>query len=149
MNVTPPPRIRPGWVWGIFIFYLVSITWSVLAQVLAHLGLVPVSAAQQEYMGSLRTVDYVTGFAIAAVQMVGATLLWLLRRQAFPVFMVGFVLGAASMAQHLTQPRFLNVFTSLGIAGMVGAGLAFAGGLVISAAILAYTWNLRRRGVLQ
>jgi len=117
--------------------------------VLGHAGLIPVPPAQQEFLHSLRAVDYVAGYVIVALQMTGATLLWLLRRQAFPVFMLGFVLSAANAARSLTKPSFLNVFSSLGIAGIVGAVIALAGGLVVSAAILAYTWSLRQRGVLQ
>src|SRR6266581_3001383 len=144
-SVIPPPlpKTRPPLVWVIFIFYLVMTVWSLLMQILMRVGALPMPPGQPEFIQSLRLVDYFASYAIVALQLAGVTFLWLLRRQAVPLLTLGLVLSAANMARTVMKPAFLNIFARLGIAGVIGGMFALVGGLIVSAGILAYTWNLR------
>lgn len=136
-------------VWVIFVFHVASMVWSIVMQVLMHAGALPTPEGQHQFIQSLRSVDYVASYAIAALQLTGVIFLWLLRRQALPILTLGFILGTGNLVRNILKPTFFNMFANLGIAGLVGAAIGLIGGLALSAAIVAYTWYLRRRGVLQ
>ena len=148
MAITAPPLVRPGWVWGIFIFYLITFASALMTQVVMRTGFLPVRPEQQAVMQAMSAADYVVALVIGTLQMVGATLLWRLRRQALPVLMLGLTLSTANSVRVFMKPDIISIFSPLGLAGVFVIGFTVVFGLVISAAILAYTWRLYRGGVL-
>jgi hypothetical protein len=149
MATTPPPRVRPGWVTGLCVLYLIATGWSVIAQLQIILGKYPkVTPEQVEYLRSLTWVDHLIAGVLIAVQLVAVGLLWLLRRQALEVFLVAFLLSGANLARHVATRNVLDQFVSLGVIGVAVGIISTALGLLIPAGICAYVWTLRRDGVL-
>jgi len=119
-----------------------------MTQVVMRTGFLPVRPEQQAVMQAMSAADYVVALVIGTLQMVGATLLWRLRRQALPVLMLGLTLSTANSVRVFMKPDIISIFSPLGLAGVFVIGFTVVFGLVISAAILAYTWRLYRGGVL-
>jgi len=136
-------------VWGIFVFYAVTLVSGLLSRALIYLGLYPMPEQQQAMLRNQSTGSVVFGLALIILNMVAAVWLWLLRKRAFELFVAAFILGIASviwqfmfggpMASLLTQGTLILVITIFGL--LVGWG--------ISLAICWYAWTLRQRGVLQ
>jgi hypothetical protein len=120
-----------------------------MMQILMRVGALPMPPGHAELLQSLRWVDYVASYVVVALQLFGVTLLWLLRRQALPVLTLSVVLSAANVVRNILKPGVLDIYGKLGVAGAIGGVIAIAGAFIIWAMILAYTWTLRRRGVLQ
>jgi hypothetical protein len=147
-TVKAPPRIRPGWVWGIVILYIVSTASAIFTQVLRVLNVLPTTPVTDEYYSKLTTVDWVLTVVIGAIQLIAAVLLWLLRRQALWLFAAAFFLGTGNFIWQILGKGLGQIFASFGVIGVVSMIFGLALGLILSAAILAYVWSLCRNGVL-
>src|SRR2546426_5809954 len=128
----PPPRIRPGWVWGIFIFYVVTTTWGLLSRLLIYLGVYPVPEQQQAIIRDQSTGSVLFGLALMALNLTAAVWLWLMRKRAFELFVAAFALSVASviwqlfdggpLASLLTQGTLMIVITTFSL--VVGWGIS-------------------------
>jgi len=152
MSAHEPPalsRVRPGWVWVLSIFYIVTSVWGLLARVLIYIGMSPVPEQQQAILRNQSTGSILFGVVLTLINLAAAILLWLLRKRAFDLFVAAFALsvisviwqfiGGGPLASILAQGALVAVITIFGI--VVGCG--------ISLAVCLYAWSLRQRGVLQ
>jgi hypothetical protein len=147
MSTTPqePPPIavkRPALVWVISIFYILSAGWVVLSFALIHSGAIPLNEAQQEYFRSQTILDYGSTVVIGALNLVGAILLFLLKKPAFHLFATAFGVGLAFTAYQIVAKNWLG---AIGGPGLVGAVIGWG----ISIAIIVYAKRLISRGVLR
>jgi hypothetical protein len=143
-----PPRIRPTWVWVIALLTWYGSLYGAVTELRMMLGFVPVPVSLQQYVAGLTPLDHVIALALGAMWCVGATLLWMLRRQSLWWFLVTFFLGGIDFARHAATRGIIGAFASLGAIGAVLAGFVFVAKPVIAAAILAYVVSLYRRGAL-
>jgi len=145
----PLPSNRPGWVWVISIFYVLTSMWGLLAQLLFVFGLKPGSPEQQALVNSLSTSSRILGVGITLLNLAAAVLLWMLRKVAFNLFITAFVLGIASQIWQAFPGGSLHKMFEMGPIMMAVTLCSVVIGLAISAAIYAYVWHLRREGVLR
>lgn len=145
----PPPRVRPGWVWGIFIFYLITAVWAVLARLLVYLGIYPIPQEQLDILRDQSTVSVLLGMGIVALDLVAAVWLWLLRKRAFELFVAALALSIASVIWQLMMGGPLATLLSKGVLVLVIGIFGLIVGWGISVAICLYAWSLRQSGVLR
>lgn len=141
-NVAEARPRRPAWVWVISTFYLLSAGWTILSFGMILSGAVPMSPAQRQYFSSLTTFDYVLALGIAVLNLTGTVLLFLLRRQAFQVFLSAFIIGLLTTIYQVIAKNWLS---AIGGPGLIGACI----GWLISISIIMYVRALSRRGVLR
>ena len=143
-SITPgeaQPRKRPVLVWIIFLFYLVSSIWVIVAMFFVSAGGVDMAPEQQAYLAKFTVMDRVIGYANAGITLVGVTLLFSLRRQAVNVLGLAFALNLFSTAVVWFKTDPAAVTTPAGLAAQaLGIGML---GLVVY-----YSWRLNKRGLL-
>lgn len=135
-------RARPKLVWVITIFYFISFVFTALSFVLIYSGKIPVNAATQSYLASLTAFDHVVSGAIASCNLIAATLLFMMRRQAFHLFTTAFAMGLLLTLYHAITKGWVQ---AIGGSGFIGAILGYA----ISISIIVYSYRLAMRGVLR
>jgi len=145
----PPPRIRPGWVWGIFIFYVVTSTWGLLSRLLIYVGVYPVPEQQQAIIRNQSTGSILFGLVLMALNLTAAVWLWLMRKRAFDLFVATFALSVASVIWQLIGGGPLASLMTQGTLMVVITIFSLVVGWAISLAICLYAWNLRQQGVLK
>ena len=143
-----PPRMRPGWVWAIFLYYVVTSAWGLVAYVLIRLNLYPVPTEQQAMLRSLPTSEALVGFLITALSLFAATMLWLLRREAVNLFIAVFILTVCHTVFNVIAGGPLATLLGQGTLMRVMAGFSFVVAWGILLAICVYAWKLRERGLL-
>jgi len=135
---------RPGWVWVISIWYVVSTVLSLATSTLLRTGAIPLAPVQRAYLESLSAVDWAFSIAIALVYLIGAVAIFLLRRAAFYLFTFALI---ATILQTLWHVATKSYVAAMGGAGVVGIGMVTGLGLVF--AVCLYCRRLIRRGVLR
>lgn len=148
MTADAPPRIRPGLVWAIFLMQLFGFVTFASLQGLRALPWLPVNAALEGQFGRLTPLDWGLQWAVAALGMVAATLLFLLRRSALWFYLASTLAGGANMTRLLVLKGWAEPLTKLGDLGVFLLIATLVLSLLISVAILAYIVSLYRRGVL-
>ena len=138
--VTITKRRRPGWVWVICIFFFVSAGWTVLSYAMILGGVVPLNDAQRQYFTSLSLFDYASTLVVAVLNLSGAVLLFMLRRQAYYLFVSAFALGLLLVIYQILARHWLSAI----MPGFVGVVI----GWFISIRIITYARGLMKRGVL-
>jgi len=144
-----PPRIRPGWVWGIFLFYLVTAGWAILARVLIWVDLYQAPEEQLAILRNQSIGSVFFGFALAGLSLTAATMLWLLRRLAFTLFVAATALTICSTVWQMFSGGPLDQLMSQSTLILIVMLFSLLGGWAISLAICMYAWKLRQQGVLQ
>ena len=145
------PRRRPVMVWVISIFYFVCTPLGVLSllltPILASSG-IPIPEAQRHYLQSQGVFDYLLAGIGMVINLVGAILLFRLRRQALYYFASVFVLMPISIGYQIMFRHWLQVIDSQP-GSMIGAivGMVFSIGLNI--ALVWYVWHLKAKNVLR
>ena len=139
----PATSKRPGWVWFISIWYVISF---VVASSMAYLtfsGTIPMTPQFKAYIGGLTAVDYIFTVGQPLLSVSAAVALFLLRRQATYLF---WSLLAVGVASHVWQYDLRSGMA--GTQSMPGGttGVFFAMGIQL--AICIYVENLKRRGTL-
>jgi hypothetical protein len=105
--------------------------------------------ATQQYLSRLTPLDWAIAAGVSVMQVVAATMLWFLRRQALWWFIASFFLGAANLARQVVTRGFMDQMGLGGPVGLVVGCLVLVGSALFSAAILAYVVSLYRRGALE
>lgn len=141
--------VRPGWVWGIFIFYVISAAWALVVRLLVHLGTYPIPQEQMDILRNQPTVSVLFGLAVIALNLVAAIWLWLLRRRAFDLFVAALVLSVASVLWQLMMGGPLATLMGKGVLVMAIGMFGLFVGWGLSFAVCLYAWRLRQRGVLR
>ncbi|MYL84450.1 hypothetical protein GTA51_15095 [Desulfovibrio aerotolerans] len=143
-SITPgeaQPRKRPVLVWIIFLFYLVSSIWVIVAMFFVAAGGVDMAPEQQAYLAKFTVMDRVIGYANAGITLVGVTLLFSLHRQAVNVLGLAFALNLFSTAVVWIKTDPAAVTSPTGLA-------AQALGLGTFGLVVFYSWRLLKRGTL-
>ncbi len=132
---------RPIWVWVISIFYLLSAGYTLLSFYLIHTGAIPLKPVQQAYFDNLSTLDYTITILIGAANFLGAIALFLLRKQAFYLFLSALCAGMLLTILHSIGKGWIAAVGGPGLIGMLlGWGIAVA--------VIAYSRRLINRGLL-
>ena len=126
---------RPAIVWTICIFYLFSAGWTLLSYLLIYLRLIPLNEVQEAYFRSLTTFHYVSTTVIAASNLVGAILLFRLKKEAFQFFVAAFVISLAMTGYEIVAKNWIGAIGGPGLVGTVS-------GWGISVAIIIYSKRL-------
>jgi len=126
---------RPAIVWSICIFYLFSAEWTLLSSFLIYSRVIPLNEAQEAYFRSLTIFDYVTTVVIAASNLVGAVLLFRLKREAFHFFLAAFMVSLALAGYQALAKNWIG---AIGGPGLVGTVLGWG----TSVAIIIYSKRL-------
>jgi hypothetical protein len=139
----PPllPKRRPALVWVISIFYAFSVVSTIASYAIVFSAGFPVTAEQKQYFSSLTPIDHGLTALVLLVNLTGAVMLFLLKKQAPALFTLAFAIGLATVGY---QCATRNWFGAVGIAGLIGAVI----GWCINLAIITYALLLKKRGVL-
>ena len=137
----PSGRRRPGWIWVISIFYMLSGGWTLLSFYLIFSGSIPLMTAQRAYFEALSSVDMLLTFLIGLVNLSGAIALFLLRRVAFHLFVGALVASTILTVWHAATKGWIQ---ALGGAGFLGVIIGY--GMIV--AVCVYSWKLMKQGTL-
>jgi len=138
--MTSPSTQRPILVWIISGFFFLSAGYTLYAFISLISGATPLNAQQQLYVDSLTPINYMTSIGIAALNLSAAVMLFLLKKQAAPLFLAGFTLGILSGVYNIATTNWLET----GAASVVGFFLS----QLLVLAVVAYVFKLRKRGTL-
>jgi len=138
----PDSRKRPKLVWVISIFYILSAGWTILSFALIYSGAISISVAQKAYFDSQNIFDNTLTLVMGSINILGAILLFLLRRHAFHCFLTAFSIG---VLMGVYQIIFKNWLGAIGGPGLVGAII----GWFISIAIILYSNKLIKKEILR
>ncbi len=133
---------RTVWVWVISIFYFFSAGYTLLSFYLIHSGFVSLPEETRLYLEGLSVFDYIFTILIGLMNLSGAVTLFLLRKIAYPLFLISFISNILMSIIHMLTRDLLSAFVSGGAIGM------FIGWGIILAACL-YSRHLSKSGVLQ
>ena len=132
---------RPGWVWAISIFSFFSAAFTLFGFYLIYSGKIPLQPAQKAYFESLTFVDMSLTILIGLTNLIGAVLLFRLRKQSFYLFAISLVANLSMTAWHIFSKGFIAAMPSGGLIGMlIGWGMLVA--------VCVYTKKLEKTGVL-
>lgn len=141
IDVKPVSKNRPKLVWIISIFYILSAGWTILSFALIYSGSIPINEVQKAYFESQNIFDIILTLAMGSLNILGAILLFLLRRQAFHCFLTAFSLGILMTVYHI---MFKNWLGAIGGPGLVGAVI----GWIIGISIILYSNKLIKNEIL-
>jgi hypothetical protein len=133
---------RPAWVWVISVIYFVGAGYALLLFYVIGSGNVQLNSAQQAYFDSLTVMDHVAAIAIGSANMLGAVLLFLLRKPAFYLFVGTFCAGILVAVWETITTNWVEAMPA---GGLVGSAIGWA----ISLVVCMYCWRLIQRGVLK
>lgn len=136
-------RKRTIWVWLIFLYLGVFTGISLLGMIQVHSGMLPLSPAQKAYFESLSFFDIALTLACSVFILCGAFALFLLRRAAFHLFVIGLVLSAVD--------HIWDFVAGVGQAPALAKGSDILHAIVYYGIVLAacvYSYRLTKRGVL-
>jgi len=130
-------------VWAIVIFYVVSSLLRVCLYVGLYLGTYPLPDAARL---RIQSVPRILAFAISILlPLCAAIWLWLLRREAFELFIASFCLSLIAIAYNLaTGSRIQLTASALTLALEIGVII----GVGFRIIVCVYVWRLRQRGLL-
>ena len=148
-EVSSAMQTRSGWVWVISLYTLLASLYSLAREVLMLNGiyLVPdqFRALVEQHQASRSWLDILVVLGQSVLYIAAAILLLALRRHAYNLFLASLIVmivqfavagGVATLANPKT-PAFVATVLMLVI------------GLSANIGICAYTWHLRKRGVLR
>jgi hypothetical protein len=142
-NETEPVlKKRPKLVWVITIFFILASGHTFLAFVLIYSGVIPVDEAEKSYFDSLNYFDYMLSVAQALSNILGAVLLFLLRRHAFHLFLTAFLILVFSTVHAI---MFTDWLLAMSFSVLVGVVI----GMGIQIAIILYSRKLIKEGILR
>ncbi len=134
-------RRRPGWIWVILIFYLVSAGWTLLSFYLILSQTIKITPAQEAYFRSLSSFNIDVTLVIGLGNIAGAIALFLLRRIAFYFFTTSLAVSILLSIWHAVAKGWVQ---ALGNSGIMGGIMGYG----ISAVVCFYSWKLIKKGIL-
>jgi hypothetical protein len=132
---------RPLPVWIIFLFYSISSIYSALSVFLITSGAFELTPEQQAYVATFTTFDMVIGYVVAAITVVGAFLLFRLKKAAVPALFLALGVNVFSSAVFYLKNDPSTVIDPSGL-------LYQFGGIALFAIVCFYARFLARHGVL-
>lgn len=133
---------RPLPVWIIFLFYTISSIYSALSVFLITSGGFELSPEQQAYVAKFTTYDMVVGYVVSAVTIVGAFLLFRLKKAAVPALFLALGINVFSSAVFYLKNDPTAVIDPSGF-------LYQAAGVALFAIVCFYARFLAKNGVLR
>lgn len=124
-------------MWVVCIFYLASTTLTALIFYAVLSESIPLPEPTKALYASLRPIDYAVMCLSAALNVAGATALFMLRRIAPWLLLAALVIG---WLKYMIFPAPGASIGNIGLSQIVG--------LVLSVVIISYTFRLRMRRVL-
>ncbi|MEF3696183.1 hypothetical protein [Desulfolutivibrio sp.] len=134
------PR-RPLPVWIVFLFYSLSSVYSIVSVFFITSGVFELNPEQQAYVARFKTFDMVIGYLVAAITLVGAFLLFRLKKAAVPTLFLALGVNVFSSAVFYLRNDPTTVIDPSGL-------LYQAGGMALFAIVCFYARHLGRHGVL-
>lgn len=101
-EIEPVLRKRPKFVWIISIFCLFSTGWTILSFFLIYSGLIPPDEVQKSHFNSQDILVITVTLIMGLLNILGAILLFLLRRHAFHCFVTAFACGILLTVYNMT-----------------------------------------------
>lgn len=143
MTAKPEPKTikRPAWVWAISIFTAFGFLWTLASIYLIRSGALPVSSEVQSFFSHMSWFEVLL---LPFVNLCAAIFLFFLRKIAFYLFLVAFVLTAKEHVSLLFGYG-TTMLAPQGASEIIGTFI----GLAISAAICMYSWKLTKRNILR
>ena len=135
---------RPGWVWVISFYYVLSVLWSSIALYALSSGGIHVTPEGKQYFASLNMFDYALSVFQSLLSLSAAVMLFLLRKVAYPLFCTAFVVALASILWNVFARNWLAAMKSMR-GGLLGALI----GMAILFAVCFYTRRLSETGKLR
>lgn len=133
---------RPGWVWAIFIFYMLSAVGTLFSFYFVFSGAIKLPEEQRQYIESLTVFDHAMTVILMGINVVAAVQLFRLRKISVYLFPSALALGVLLTVWHAATKGWLAASGGSGVTSMMfGWGIAVA--------ICLYTWRLARRGILK
>ncbi len=137
-----PPTKRPVLVWVISIFYGLGGAWSLFALSLILSGAIPIPDVQRDYFDGLTMLDHFFTVVISGANLIGAILLFCLRKHAFHFLLGAFAAGLILTGCHIIAKDWLAV---IGAPGLFGAFIGWS----INVAVIVYAKHLSSTNVLR
>ena len=132
---------RPGWVWAISILFFFLAVPTLLSFYLINSGKIPLRPAQKTYFESLTFIDIGLSILNGLANLIGAVLLFCLRKQAFYLFAIALATNLLMTAWYIVSKGFIAAMPSGGLIGMlIGWGILVA--------VCVYIKKLEKAGVL-
>ena len=135
-------RKRPKLVWVISLFEICFAGVSLLSFALIYSGALPLDEAQRVYLGRVNLFDNALGLAMVSLSMIGAILLFLLRRHAYHCFLTAFALRILMAIYETSFKHWLDAIDGPGLIRDVI-------GWVIGIAIILYSQKLIHKDILK
>ena len=144
LPATRPPSRRPILVWIISIFCVLATGFSLFSLTLSHaMASDPdLNDRQREFFASQTALDYVLAAGTILANMVGAIILFFMRRAAFYFFAGSFAVSILHTLYNIAVNDWLGV---VGTSGLVIAAIGWG----VNLAIVLYVWSLFRKGALR
>jgi hypothetical protein len=136
------PAKRPALVWLISIFYVLSVGWTIFSYFMIFSGAIPQTEQVKAYYQSLTIIDYVPSLVIGTAYLVGAILLFLLKKPAFLLFLITFGVNLVFTVYQIFATNWLSAIGGPGLCGAIF-------GYIINIAIIVYSKRLIDKGVLR
>ena len=130
------PRLRPGWVWVISIWYAISAAWQLFSLYMLWSGSVPL--AQKAYFGNWTSFDYASSIVLIVLTLSAALALFLLRKQAVSLFSLALALNIALSVWHMASQGWVPGTILLSV--IIGSGIFIA--------VCIYSRRLAKAGIL-
>ena len=137
----PPTRRRPLGVWVISLVLAWGALWTPVAFALFQSGRIPLTPAQHAYYAGLTPLDFVFSCALELSNLAGAVMLFLLKRQALPIFVATLAFSLLQFLYQILAKHWLSAISGPGLAEVLA-------GWVVWALVILYVWRLRARGLL-
>jgi hypothetical protein len=145
----PATRRRTLLIWVISLFYVVVPLLSAVGLVAIRMGAMSGVMQSDPYFQRLGVVDLALGLAMAATEIAGASLLWLLRRHALHCFIAATVLGILNFWWHSLIRGWVGAIHRMAPGMTVPLVVSTIVGSLVLIAISAYAWRLTKAGVLK
>lgn len=129
---------RPKWVWFIFLWTLGSAAMTIYAYFLLFTNQTEISPELQQSLNNLKTIDYIVSGAGMLLGLMAATFLFMLRKQAYYLYWLIFIVGVIGAGSALAYE---------GISVKSISGIAFQ--LLITGLIIGYCKRLIQANILR
>lgn len=134
-------RKRPFLVWIIFLGYVTISVANIGLMFLLTSGLYDLSPEQRALLAGMSVFDRIIGYILAAMLIVGAFLLFRLKKRAVPVLALTLVLDVAGKLMTIVNHHMADTVAPAALAGQ------FVGSFILLL-VCVYARSLGRRGVL-
>jgi hypothetical protein len=135
---------RPIGVWIIFLFFLFSVGSTVFGYYLIYSGKTTLLPSEKAFFDGLTHIDVVLSLFIGLGNLIGATLLFFLRKRAFYFFATSLFVNLLVFLWYCFSDKGKVFFAAVSSGGLIGMVIALA----ILIAICLYAKGLEKKDIL-